>query len=745
MVSGNAVYKHKVWNYSSDTVHCYNYLFGIPYACSVYAVDKRTTSKHHDLIMLSPLARWGLMSTLAHWLFGEGNLKQLNLLRGTHNFLQVKTKDHLLTSVGVPGQYACATMPTTLYNTFENLAATTKAGLTRAGLESLFPSPETPEEKLTNYTSATILLDYFNNNQLTYTASELANAVVRRLTAAVLSRPPIERVSIVDFNPPTYHRYQYGQYDMDAKPLLTPFMSPLINGAYAPDKTLGNEQRCVKARVTDIASDKHMTPFLITCMNEFITMLIPEPHHLEPVDHDEVSRRQPTPSQQQLLEQADETLYFNPILKTFVKAEAYLKPTDPRMISTITPKLKVEYARYCYAMSDWIKKLPCYAFSKSPHEVDEAVVRTCSLNKPVAPTDFSRYDGTISPAARQFESAVLRRSFSPPHHAMIDEIHKLHFNNVARCTLGTTYSQGYARASGGADTSLFNSLFNMFANYVGHRMTPGEISKFRTPDEAWAWTNYGLYGGDDGLAPNVDVSCYTRACTALGLNVKASLIKVGEPGVNFLGRIYGPSVWTGDLSNCADLPRQLGKLHVTHPRPGVDHKQILVDKLIGFYHTDRNTPVLGQFATKVFEINQSVLKPNYAETSYYASNAHAQDQLVFNNPPRDWYMEYARESLKHFNFDKFNEWINTRLTLEECMQAPTFAEIPSVEIPTNVDLVIGHDIVSTAPKPVAKVAQSKKPARRKHKTPAAKAGVKPVPPAGRSGRRVLGVKSNSTL
>jgi len=410
--------------------------------------------------------------------------------------------------------------------------------------------------------------------------------------------------------------------------------------------------------------------------------LVPQPGLLLPHDVEEVERRQPRPAQQIHLRNAEDINVCRPYISTFLKAEAYPKPADPRVISTLPAKLKVEYSRYTYAISDWLKGVRCYAFGKHPTEVDEQVASTCMKYKEIFPTDFSRYDGTISPAARTFETMLIHRLFPPHCHNEIEKLHNNQFNLLAYCPYGTTYNQGTARASGSPETSIFNSLWNMFSAYLGHRKTR-QGTGFRTSAEAWEYTNDGLYGGDDGLTPMLNEEGYLAACELIGLNVKLTKFTEPQRGVNFLGRIYGPNIWYGDSSNCADFKKQLYKLHVTHIRPGLSDSQILLDKTVGLVLSDGNTPVLGQFAKKAQEL-KGFLTPNPdGSSSYrYLIGKIEQPEKHFNNPPHPWYNEYIQEVLPGFNYDQFNDWLSKADSLQYLMNAPKFyTDLEPVELP----------------------------------------------------------------
>lgn len=696
-VSGGAVYIHKVWNYCTDSLTAIDTFLGIPYTSTTYLVDRFTPTPHHDIILLSPVARLGFLSTLVKWYMDYNVLKRYSLLRGTHNRLISQTKDGMIVSTSFPGHHVAANVSVQIDNTISTLALTTKSGLQRSAIQSLLPGNTSSEHAVENMQISTILHDYHTANSQKLTTAELLNVAISRLTSGLFNMKPPERTSPNVLETPKIRTYQTNTLDFDAKPSLEAYMLPILDGSFAPDKTVETEKRAIAKRITEVASTAEVTPFITDVVNEFLDHLFRGTSKLVPVDHEVVSLRQFRPSQQKLIDEGDVTAVPKRVLASFMKAESYGNVKDARIISTFNPKDKVNYSRFIYALSDWMKSLPFYAFSKVPSAVDECVYRTCSYGNTVSNTDFSRFDGTISPVGRFFERCLLFRAFDSGYHDELEELHKHQYNLPARCTLGSKYLQGTARGSGSPETSAFNSLYNMFATYLGQRMTPSHATQFIQPDEAWQNTYHGLFGGDDGLSPNCDPVSYTKACTLIGLSVKIAPIKRGDFGITFLGRIYSKDIWNGDLSNCADLPRQLAKLHATHPRPGVSPQQILVDKLSGFYLTDGNTPVLGPFAKAVHRINDGFLKPTEDETTWLSRTA---DEPVFNNPPREWYSDYLSQVLPDFNVYKFMRWLDTCSSLLDLLSPPCCIEKPEV-VPMKDAVVFVDDQVfppTTQPK-----------------------------------------------
>lgn len=688
-VSGGGTYVHPVWHYAQDTLSASKYFLGVPYATTFYSIDRRTTSPHHDIILLTPIAQWNFLATLANVFISRTPLNRYNLLHYAHNRMQIMTKEGINISTARPNQFACANVPAAVDNTIATLANTSKAGLTRAAVESHLPLPEDPSSSQLNKEMSTILHDF---HTLVNSKQSIVEILTTTFTRRLSSIKTLQNMAPVDTH---VKRYQYGAYDPDAKPSLVSFMQPLIHESFAPDKTRGNEQRAVDKRITAVKSDATNTPFIASAMEEFIKFLVPIPHILAPTDHDEVYDRQFRPTQRQKLDNANDLNHQIRKIVTFLKTESYTEAKEPRIISTYNDKDKLEYSRYCYAISDWFKTIPCYAFGKTPNEVSNAVVEVCRHAQTVANTDISKMDGSISPVLRELEKMLIMRLFQPAHHREVTELHAAQYNLFARTPLGIKYNSGTARGSGSPETSIFNTIVNMFSSYLAHRMT-FENRTFRQPNKSWTYIIRSLYGGDDGISQDLDPPSYVKACASLGLTAKIENIQRYEFGVTFLARVYGPHVWQGDASNCADLPRQLSKLHTTVKRPqNISPSQILIDKMSGHAIVDTNTPILGEFARAAMLLNNGTYTPDPEHATWLVKSHPSSEQ--FNNPPCDWYMEYALKALPYFDFDKFTKWISKANSLEYLLNAPLCQE-PKPYSRKEVAYVVDGDQIPPAPR-----------------------------------------------
>jgi hypothetical protein len=600
--------------------------------------------------------------------------------------LEVFSADGHFMSTAVTGQTACATIDKFADDTIGNLARVLKTTLTTPTVEANISSHVKTEQQAKFVKGqAVILLDYHR----THTGFK-----------PDCSYPLGQHV----------RRYQFGKYQDEAKPSLVSFMPPILDECFAPDKTVGNERRAVKERITDVANEKPMTPFLLQVVDEFVTRFFPHPHSLRPVDQDEIHARQDTPTQRRLIHLA-ENIFPDRLIKFFLKTEAYAKPAAPRIISPINPVDKVEYSKYMYPLSDYLKTMSWYAFGHNPSQIAIRVAEICQSSQTVTKTDFSKYDGTVGPALRVLERQVLVRAFPTSELNQIHDYHSSQYNLRAIGPFGTKYDSAYARASGSPETAAFNSIDNAFTCFLALRLSENDHGTFYNADQAWLHLcTRCLFGGDDGLVGDLAPVKLIAASNDLGLNIRADPVQRGSFGVQFLARVYGPNVWFGDPSSCCDLPRQLSKLHASQPLPSnVTPEMKLCDKTLGYLASDSNTPIMGDYCQTV----HNILQPNFTlPTGLKSYTADLPLDVQYPNEYGDWMQAYAHESLPEFDFERFNRWIHSVNTPSELMNPPIFREKRAF-VPPSVPIVV--DSTSYQPLDRVKKTRAAKPTNRSQK------------------------------
>jgi len=676
-VTGGGYYQHKVWNYSADHFSAQKTFLGIPYKTAHYLVDRRQTSPDHELILLTPMCTVrGLGSILVmKWVFSRV-LERLRVATpGGFARLRTSSLAGVKVSTGRVGSYLSATIPVIDDDTIAAVARTSQYKLTMPQVLA-FTRGDRPQ--------ASALLEYHQ------------------------AKVPDVKIDVVCPVGQGARRYQFdpGNYDPTVRPSMVAFMTPMVHEAFCPDRTVGNEVRCIEERVERFQRilEVPMTTFISLTMAEFAEQLIPplSKESLDPVDYDHVLMRQSRVTQRHILAQA-EALEPNRIVLAFQKNEAYAAVKDPRLISTINGVDKREYSMFLYSFEQVMKVQPWYAFGRKPKEIAERVVEVVATAQFVAMTDFSRFDGHGSTVMRELERQVLMRAFRPQYHAQLAELHKSQYNLRGFGRRGTRYETGYARASGSPETSLFNTFVNAFVSYLALRMTKGDNGLYYTPGEAYQ--RLGIYGGDDGLTADTPPDILKKAAVNVGQELTIEPIARGSMGVQFLARVYSPDVWFGDLNSCCDLPRQLGKLHVTIAlNSKVTPVMKLLEKVRGFAMTDINTPIMGDFCQRVMRVHLGDIEPNTETEPMRQWLTRFEQDVQYKNEAASWMMDYVEKKLPEFEYKRFLAWLVQADTYEKLLSPPLFQE-PSPAKPTAPVVVdgdvhpIGAVVVPIPPRP----------------------------------------------
>jgi hypothetical protein len=666
-VSGGASYRHPLWNWGGDSMFARTFdwatLTGI--RSTQYLIDRKYVGPNRYLVLLTPIASWGMMGTLLAETFRHNNLRRLVVAHGEFLRLNIQRWDGLYVSTARVGSFAHCTTLKSVDDVIQASARISKVGINLPSVRGIKGVPDAA--------AAAVIVDY-----------HLATTPT-----------PVDFVFPVKLAVRGYQQLE--NYQPGAKPSMNAFMSPLYHGCFAPELTVGNEKWCITDRIEKPQIDSSQrvsrnTAFIkqLTrrCMADFLKEMIPEPHQAAPVDMDEVMRRQARPTQRRLIWEA--FTLFSPlrIIKMFLKHEAYGGYKAPRAISTVNSLDKAQYSRFMYVVAELLKQQKWYAFGKTPKQTAQAVADICvqALHH-VTNSDYDKYDGHVSEEEREFERMFVMRLFRPEYHAELDDLLRSQFGLKGISTLGIIYQMLYSRGSGSAETSGYNSFGSAFKHYLAFRMTL-RGSQFMTHREAW--DAMGLYGGDDGITADIDGQALEKASSAMGHNVVALEIPRGGLGVKFLARYYSDNVWEGDVNSCCDLSRQLAKFHTTVMLPSnVSPMVKLLEKARAYYLTDKNTPIIGHFVQSVLAAaeREPLLKTRADELSHitqvivpWHSRVAVEDQ--YPNEYGHWMGELMMKHMPGIDVARFVRWIADCDTVEKHMHPPLIMDyhIPEVKV-----------------------------------------------------------------
>jgi hypothetical protein len=629
VVSGGAIYRHHVWNYSHDIIVCSARTWrGLGVRTVVYNVDRKQIGLNHQLIMLSPLKTFVSPLFDLSWLVEGHVLDRLHVFDRGFLRLRVVTESGNQISTSRVGEHNSVTIPIVLDDALANIAEIGKTELTIAGVRQVVEGLDVSR--------AAVLVAYHR---------------LRKSYSVDKVFPVKDSVKHYQFDPK--------MYDPEAKITMIPFMAPIIDECFAPVASFSNDEATILGRVIEVkaSDDLEITELELKFMTEFVELLVGDKANTGvPLSIDDVYERQHRPSQRTILNKAVDSYEYtvNKPVDSFQKRESYQDVKDPRNISTIPGPQKLHYSRYMYAFSDNVlKHLPWYAFSKTPLEVAQRVTELCENALHVDNTDLSRMDGRVSKKLRVLESMYMQRWASASEKATLAELMATQVNQRGFTKFGKKYDTGYSRLSGSPETSCFNTVDNAYMAYSALRSTRTWGGEFMSPSESWK--GLGIYGGDDGITADVSDESYVSACKAVGQVLDIVRTKRGERGVTFLSRYYSDEVWYGNPNSICDVRRQLAKIHVTHNlNPNVSPIEKLSEKMSGLFLTDRNTPIIGDLAKLTIDLNG--MSPLIHGISSYFSRFPYHQQ--FPNTCGGWAVDYVKDMLPDFDYHLFNDWIN---------------------------------------------------------------------------------------
>jgi len=650
-IQGTKMYNHYVYNYSDDNILVTKYKFMVPIYTTSYRVYRHRVNSFKSVVILIPTMRLNFPYNQYFKMFPEKPLRRLDPRVGDSLYMIHMGEEGLRCSIGEVGYYFSANMDITRFETCVLEAQALVNPITLGNTESLISG---------NRQEAAMIIKLVRQKQN-----------IKHPEYVVANPPRIRKLIFEEQNIP---------HDPEAKSSGEAFMSPFLDEAFWPARCKANDQRMIDGRVNSRKNTRELTPSLRKYMKEFLEFMIPIPEILVPVDNDELRNRQPTRTQQHILDDAEGMGPSEKTqIKSFMKAEAARKIADPRNISTLPPGLKASYSMVIYSLMNYIHDyqtfVPWYASGFTPLEVASKVASTCQKAKRhAANTDYTRYDGGINDLSRLFETMLLARAFKPEYKSSVLDLHSKQYQVQASTKFGVKYNTGYTRASGSPETAVMNAAYNAFISYVAYRigglMVPG-----LDPEEAY--NALGIYVGDDGLNADIDPDAMSNAANMCGQELKCEIVRKGALGITFLARLYSPYVWYGELNSMCDIHRQLAKFHSSAKLPdGTDNWTKLYMKCLSFRNSDANTPVLGPFIHKVMELAVRY-PPNTAQVESFRKIFDR--YLTVDDPNQDypnayhpWMVDVFQRDLPFFTLDEFKAWIELCISPEIALSPPHF-------------------------------------------------------------------------
>lgn len=361
--------------------------------------------------------------------------------------------------------------------------------------------------------------------------------------------------------------------------------SPLGLGT-CPTRGYNSERVAIDQRLHNVKNVKEV-PYKYTLhAMEFFKLIFGAKTILSPLTLPEVRDEQTRPSQKAAAARRDG--FDTPNFKLggwsyFQKIEAYADYPVPRPIVDPPTDIKEEYSKYTYPIFRYLSKnCSWFAFGKQPALLARTVHECVRDSATITPTDFSRWDGHHSEFLARLELDVLKNLYPDKDHPYLQRCWDAHYLQRASTSSGVKVDIGWARLTGSPDTALFNTYDNAFVAYCAYResgCSPGI-----------AYRSLGVYGGDDGINPDMDIKTFMVVCEDLGLKFTGQT-QDSNDSVTFLGRIYtNPKIDSGSIS---DVSRCLSKLHLA--KLGTTPEQGLANKIDGYLATDPEVPFFSDY------------------------------------------------------------------------------------------------------------------------------------------------------
>jgi hypothetical protein len=402
----------------------------------------------------------------------------------------------------------------------------------------------------------------------------------------------------------THYTFKPDDYEVadDFKPAHDEYFKGCTRGAtYIPIKSKGNTAHSIKTRITDVKPTLPPITKKQQCLiTEFLTQYKQEVKPTRITGYDEVLERQ---TRQIQIVSNDEALDILPwmwhkltsitgkITKSFQKQEASVKPGDPRNITPMPAKVRLENSRISYPLSANMKKTKWYSFGMMPAEIARAVAAYVSdpRTETIGLGDYSRMDGTVNHRVRTFDLAFLYANFDRVDHDFIHEWYSHTYGNHVNAGWGEHYEQGDSQASGDPYTSCLNTARNAFIQFCCARV---DLSP------KGAYENLGLAAGDDSIQRNVKPESAVKVASDWGFVLKFVTKTRGQP-IDYLSRLYSPAVWTGATDSISCPLRLISKFHVSRLATKVPDYVIAFTKAQSVMANDHSTYLLSNWMRKI--------------------------------------------------------------------------------------------------------------------------------------------------
>jgi hypothetical protein len=273
----------------------------------------------------------------------------------------------------------------------------------------------------------------------------------------------------------------------------------------------------------------------------------------------------------------------------------------------------------------------------------------------------------------------MQRLFREDYHEELLALMADQQQRIGRTTSGIFYNTQYTRLSGSPETSLFNSLANAYISYIA-------LTKQYSFEEAW--NKLGIYGGDDGMTPDLDSEIFRDVAQTYGCKSTTEVVTPRHGRVKFLARVYGPNVWNGSANSCCDVPRTMTKFHLTPSLNGTSPARRFMEKIVALGLSDHNTPIISDLITKFEDLasksESKVIRGTLSQKfnieeirkAGLSYNAQFSNDVQYVNQCEPWMHDYFAECFSEIKLD-LRKWEAFRSTAHESVEH-AMASVPTI-------------------------------------------------------------------
>jgi hypothetical protein len=547
-----SVYTHPLWEYVAD----YGVVHGWFHSYFFHVSHRRIASSHWSYVLITPISRIPRVFT-----FFLGNVPEF----GRRKFADGSfVSSRYLTSsngsnysIASPSSPYSAEVPETLVQSLRHRMLANPKAFSVGSVEVVYRNC-IDEPEVTSFWQVPLLYHYILASTRAQLLRSVPNDTVNYVT--VVANREVDEV---------------GNVGRAIHP-------PMVVGGGVAGSGSTTEEIAIDARITSLLEkDSQLSETFICYAREFIRSLAP-PKPLVPIPLEEVVEKQDRPSQRAENVRNDPVYGLGDVgYKTFPKVEPVAKITHPRLITSNSADHRLRMSRFTLAIAKHLRNTTkWYAFGRSPAEIADLVVDLAVKHSRIKPGDYSKYDSRFTQnlvrACRELGDTL----FSEEDARQFANLVTAEVNRRSTTRNGNSFRTGSSVTSGRPGTAVLNTFCNALINYIALRVSGRSHSE--------AIEMLGLYGGDDGAAPEFNDALFIRVAKVFGAVLELEPVTKWVP---FLGRIYiNPA--SGSPDSIYDVRRFVKKAHITVATPDVPLALAVQRKVLGFRATDSETPLI---------------------------------------------------------------------------------------------------------------------------------------------------------